>query len=130
MSGGYRAGRPPTELAPLIEELDEIERRLQILEAPAAEQVYQTVAKLSALIDNIQAQIDAWATTRWTNAEIDARILSLIASHMAGNVAIGGQLTVQGAIVAPGVRSTDLSSAPNRIAVWQAGPTDNRLGHT
>lgn len=130
MSGGYRIGQPPTDLADVIEELDEIERRLGILEAPSSEQAYQTVAKLKALIDDIQAQLDAWTTTRWTNAQIDARILALIASTLAGNVSIGGALNVIGAVTMPGVRGTDLSSAPSRVAMWQAGPTDNRLGHT
>lgn len=97
---------------------------------PSGEALGSTVAKLQALVSDIQAELDAWASTRWTNDQIDARILALIASHMAGNVSIGGSLTVQGAVVMPGVRGTDLTSASNRVTVWQAGPTDNRLGHT
>lgn len=134
MSGGYRRGTPPTELAPLIEELDEIDRRLGLLEAPTAEAAYQAVAKLRALIDNIQAQLDAWTATRWTNDQvqsaIDMKVAAYVASVLAGNVSIGGALNVIGAVTMPGVRGTDLTSAANRVTVWQAGPSDNRLGHT
>ena len=125
-----RNGPIPSDLGDLVDELDDIQRRLRIVEAPSGEALSSTVAKLRALVEDIQAQLNAWAATRWTNDQIDARILALIASHMAGNVSIGGSLTVQGAVVMPGVRGTDLTSASNRVTVWQAGPTDNRLGHT
>lgn len=129
-----RQGAIPSELGDLIDELDDIQRRLRILEAPSGESLGNTVAKLSALVADIQAQLDAWAADRWTNAQIDARIdmkvAAYVAAVLAGNVSIGGALNVVGAVTMPGVRGTDLTSASNRVSMWQAGPTDNRLGHT
>ncbi|MFC4137130.1 MULTISPECIES: hypothetical protein [unclassified Microbacterium] len=129
-----RNGALPSELGDLIDELDDVQRRLRILEAPSGEALGSTVAKLRALVTDIQAQLDAWAADRWTNAEIDARIdqkvAAYVASILAGNVSIGGALTVQGTVRMPTVRGTDLTSASNRVTVWQAGPGDDRLGHT
>lgn len=122
--------RPVADVDRIAYELRRITDRLDTLEAPSGTQAYRAVEKLTAIVEDIQAQIDAWAAGRWTNAQIDARILALIASHMAGNVSIGGALTVQGTVTLPGARGTDLTSAANRTTAWLAGPTDNRLGHT
>ncbi len=129
-----RVGAIPSDLGWLVDELDSLSARLRTLEAPSGESVNNTVAKLQALIADIQAQLDAWAADRWTNAEIDARIDMKVAAYVAavlgGNVAIGGQLTVHGAAVFHGARGTSLVSAPNRVTAWLAGPGDARLGHT
>ena len=131
-----RRGAIPSDLGDLIDELNGIEARLRTLEAPSGEALGSTVAKLQALVADIQAQIDAWAATRWTNDQIDARIYAIVGSILAGNVTIGGSLNVLGdaqvigAIRAPGVRGTDLTSVGSRIVVWQGGPADPRLGHT
>ncbi|NLA10340.1 hypothetical protein [Microbacterium sp. CJ77] len=135
-----RQGAIPSELGWLIDELDSTSERLRTLEAPSGESLGSTVAKLQALIANIQAQIDAWAATRWTNIEIqnaiNSTVAAYVASYLAGNVTIGGSLNVladaqvNGAIRAPGVRATDLTAVGSRIVVWQGGPADPRLGHT
>lgn len=129
-----RQGAIPSPIGGLIDDLNDIKRRLSILEAPSGEALSSTVAKLQALVADIQAQLDAWAADRWTNAQIDARIDQKVAAYvssiLSGNVSIGGALTVQGAVRMPTVRSTDLTAAPNRVIVWQAGPGDDRLGHT
>lgn len=137
-----RQGAIPSELGDLIDRLNGYEERLRTLEAPSGEALSSTVAKLTALVADIQGQIDAWATTRWTNAQIDARILALIASHMAGNVAIGGALVVQGNISTPGnldvsgevrmpnVAATDLVPlGGTRRTVW-VRDDDGRMGRT
>lgn len=97
-----RQGTIPSEIGGLIDELDDIQRRLRILEAPSGESLGNTIAKLQGLIEGIQAQLDAWAATRWTNAqieaEINARVNAAIAAAFAGNVAITGSLTVNGGI--------------------------------
>lgn len=129
-----RQGAIPSELGWLIDLLDDLDDRLSKVEAPSGEALASNVAKLQSLVANIQAQLDAWTASRWTNAEIDARIdmkvAAYVASILAGNVSIGGALNVIGAVTMPGVRGTDLTGAANRVTVWQAGPTDNRLGHT
>lgn len=123
-----RVGAIPSDLGNLIDELDEVQRRLRILEAPSGEALSSTVAKLEDLVANIQAQIDAWAGTRWTNDQIDARIYAIVGSILAGNVTIGGQLNVLGNVTMPAARALDLSAASGRVNAWLAG--DGRLGRT
>ena len=124
-----RQGAIPSDLGGLIDELDGIEARLRTLEAPSGEALSSTVAKLQALVADIQAQIDAWAATRWTNAQIDARILALIASHMAGNVSIGGTLYVGGKVTAPGVYALNVVPGGRpRTTVWV--DSAGEVGHT
>lgn len=137
MSGGYRTGQPPTDLAGLIAELDTIDARLDSLERPTGEASYQTVAKLSALVSNIQAQLDAYNAARYTNAQIN----SLVASPgniAPGNVAASGNITAAGGVNASGdvnvggalraqsVYSTTLASAYR--AVWSTS-VDGQLGY-
>lgn len=131
---------PVDDLHRLAAELGELSRRLDLLEAPTGTSAYRTVAKLSALVNDIQAQLDAYNATRWTNAQIEAlidmKVAAYVGSYMSGNVTVGGAFRVlgdaqvDGAIRAPGVRNTDLTSVSNRIIVWQGGPADPRLGHT
>lgn len=141
MRRGSRQGAIPSELGTLFDELDDLARRIQTLETPSGEALGSTVAKLQALVADIQAQLDAWAGTRWTNDQIDARILALIASHMAGNVAIGGALVVQGGVSTPGALTANGEvTLPNvyatnivpmgggRISVWVRD--GGRMGHT
>ncbi|MEI5579105.1 hypothetical protein, partial [Streptomyces brasiliscabiei] len=85
---------PVDDLRRLDAELRELGRRLDLLEAPSGTQAFRTVAKLSAIVDDIQSQIDQWAATRWTNAQILAQIDAKIAAAFAGNVSITGSLTV------------------------------------
>lgn len=150
MRRSSRQGAIPSELGDLIDELDDVQRRLRILEAPSGEALGNTVAKLQALVAGIQAQIDAWAATRWTNeqitAEINSRVNAAIAAAFAGNVTITGSLTVNGAIAGaslstggsltaggavtlPDVYNTDIGSLGGlRQAVWVRD--GGRMGHT
>lgn len=143
-------GSIPSELGWLVDMLDDYERRLRTLEAPSGEALSNTVAKLAALVSNIQAQLDAWAATRWTNAqiaaEIDARVNAAIAAAFAGNVSITGSLTVNGALAAaslstagalyaggavtlPDVYATNIVPlGGTRYAAWVRD--GGRLGHT
>lgn len=145
-----RQGSIPSELSWLIDELADIDRRLGTLEAPSGEALGNTVAKLQALVTDIQAQIDAWAADRWTNAQIDARIDSkvaaAIAAAFAGNVSITGSLTVNGAlaaaslssggpltvggkVTAPGIYGLNVVTAGRpRTAVWV--DSAGEVGHT
>lgn len=139
-------GSIPSELGWLVDMLDDYERRLRTLEAPSGEALGNTVAKLAALVNDIQAQLDAWAATRWTNAQILAQIDARIAAAFAGNVSITGSLTVNGALAAaslstagalyaggavtlPDVYATNIVPlGGTRYAAWVRD--GGRLGHT
>lgn len=131
---------PVDDLHRLPAELREIARRLDLLEAPSGTQAFRTVAKLEALVDNLQEQLDEYNASRWTNAqitaEIQARVNAAIAAAFAGDVAITGSLTVNGAIAGasistggslyaggavtlPDVFNTDVGSlGGSRSTVW------------
>lgn len=92
-----RQGAIPSDLGWLVDELDSISERLRTLEAPSGEALGSTVAKLQALVADIQAQLDAWTASRYTNAQIDAKdagvrndIQPAINATLAGNVTVGG----------------------------------------
>jgi len=139
-------GSIPSELGWLVDMLDDYERRIRTLEAPSGEALGNTVAKLAALVNDIQAQLDAWAATRWTNAQILAQIDARIAAAFAGNVSITGSLTVNGALAAaslstagdlyaggavtmPNVFATNIVPlGGTRYAAWVRD--GGRLGHT
>lgn len=114
-----RQGAIPSELGWLIDELDGLSERLRTLEAPSGESLSSTVAKLQALIANIQAQLDAWVLTRYDNATVDARIATAISTTLAGNVSIGGALLV------PNAYNTDITWT-RRTGWWG---NDGRAGY-
>lgn len=58
MSGRY-SGDYPSDLAALFSRLDELQARLDTLEAPDGNQLYQTIKKLQTAIDQAQAAINA-----------------------------------------------------------------------
>lgn len=117
------------DLGELIRQLGEIKRRLSDLESPSGTQRYQSVQKLSALIDDIQQTLTNFIQND-VNAIVDQRIAIALGSYFSGNISIGGSLVVNGAVQFPGARATPLATAPNRVAAWLAGPGDARLGHT
>ena len=119
-------GSIPSELGWLIDTLDDYERRLRVLEAPSGEALGNTVAKLASLVANIQAQLDAYLASRYTNAQIDAKdnavaaqINPAIASALGGNVSIGGALFV------PSAYNTDITWT-RRTGWWG---DDGRAGY-
>lgn len=91
-------GAIPSELAWLIDQLDDFSERIRKLEAPSGEALNSTVAKLQSLVSDIQAQLDAWTASRWTNAQISTQINAQIGSALGGNVTIGGQFKAPDAI--------------------------------
>lgn len=130
----------------LVRELREISRRLETLEAPSGTQAFRTVAKLSALVDNIQEQLDEYNASRWTNAQItaqinaavgtrltqdqvDQRVYAIVGSILAGNVSIGGELFVNGAVTMPNVYNTNIVGlGGSRKTVWVRD--GGRMGNT
>lgn len=115
-----RQGAIPSELGDLIDELDDIQRRLRTLEAPSGEALSSTVAKLQALVANIQAQLDAWVAGRWTNAQIDSRIAAPPFS-----VAVAGDISTTGFLFTPAGYGYDITYT--RRTAWLGN--DGRLGY-
>lgn len=108
-----RQGKLPIELEWLVDALDDIQARLKTVESPSGEALSSTVAKLQSLVADIQAQLDAWASGRWTNAQITAQITALINSTFAGSISVGGTIT------SPVTFSTDVGGLPgSRRAMW------------
>ena len=121
-----RQGSIPSDLGWLVDELDDIAERLRTLEAPSGEALGSTVAKLHALVADIQAQLDAWAATRYTNSQIDAKdsavaaqIDPAITSRLAGNVTVGGNFYNPNAY--------DFDITYTRRTAWLGN--DGRLGY-
>jgi len=125
-----RQGAIPSEIGKLIDDLDAIKRRLSILETPSGEALSSTVAKLQALVSDIQAQLDAWTASRWTNAQITSQINSTvnstIASTLGGSVTIGGNLLVNGTLRAPDAVAFSITGT--RRTAWLEDAT-GRLGY-
>lgn len=125
-------GAIPSDLGVLIDRLDDYERRLRTLEAPSGESLTSTVAKLTALIADIQAQLDAWTASRWTNAQIDTRISAppysvAVGGNLSatGTLGVSGQATVGGALFVPDAYGFDITYT-RRTAWWG---NDGRAGY-
>jgi hypothetical protein len=96
----YRPGQPPTDIAGLIAELEEVDRRLRVLERPSGEQLAQVVEELQAWVADIQAQLDDYlANDAYTKAQVDARVID---PGLVGNVSTGASARYNG-----GIASTD-----------------------
>lgn len=128
MTRSSRQGAIPSDIGDIVDELADIRRRLDTVEAPSGEALSSTVAKLEGLIGDIQAQLDAYNASRYTNAQIDAAIAAGIAAALAGNVTIGGNLTANGQIRFPNVVATVFGVEP-RTVVW-ADTSNGRIGRT
>lgn len=133
---------PVDDLRAVGEKFRKIEERLAKLEAPSGTQAYQavktlqstvdelsvTTAELADLVANLEDRLDSYLATE-APAIIDARVATQIAAILAGNVTIGGNLTVNGPTVKMiGVHDTDVSGLSGRFVVWVAG--DGTVGHT
>ena len=129
-------GSIPSELGWLIDTLDDYERRIRTLEAPSGEALGNTVAKLAALVADIQAQLDAYLAGRYTNAQIDSKdsavqaqisptATSIVNAAFAGSPTVGGNLTVNGEMRVPNAYNTDITWT--RRTAWLGN--DGRLGY-
>lgn len=129
---------PRTPISPeerFAYELKTINDRLDALEAPTGTSLYQSVDKLKALVEDMQQQLADFIAN-----DVGALVTAAVTAALAGNISIGGNLTVAGAVTMPGnltvngtvtmpgARATDLTSASSRVTAWIAG--DGRLGHT
>lgn len=117
-------GSIPSELGWLVDTLDDYERRIRTLEAPSGEALGNTVAKLAALVADIQAQLDAYLGTRYTNANIDAKDAAVSASILP-TVQGAGALALSGQLLVPNAYNTDITWT-RRTAWWG---NDGRAGY-
>lgn len=136
MPRSSRQGAIPSELGDLIDELDDIQRRLRTIEAPSGEALGNTVAKLAALVADIQAQLDAYLAGRYTNAQIDSKDAAVqaqisptanaaVSSAFAGSPTVGGNLQVNGELRVPNAYGFDITYT-RRTAWWG---NDGRAGY-
>lgn len=114
-----KLGAIPSEIGWLVDELDSIAERLRTLEAPSGEALSSTVGKLQALVTNIQAQLDAWAAGRRSDAQTDVEIENRITNRLAGNVTIDGEFR------SPNAYNFDITYT--RRTAWLGN--DGRLGY-
>ena len=116
MSGGYRTGQPPTELAPLLAELETIKRRLDTLERPSGEQLARVVEELQAWVADIQAQLDDYlANDAYTKAQVDARITN---PGLVGNVSSAGSARFDGGLLSNDVYNHLVTGGGAYRATW------------
>lgn len=106
---------PVDDLLRLATELRGIGERLDKLEAPSGTSAYQTVKKLEGLVENIQAELDQYMTTRYTNAQINAMIASpgnISPGNVtsSGSMSMPGTMYVGGIISSPGTRVNPIST--------------------
>lgn len=147
--GRVNRGPIPSDLGWLVDELDGIRGALRTLQAPDGQQLGQTIARLNAAVAELEEQQvelaaqQATLTTLVNNIDqtladfiandvqaiVAAEVQAALNARLAGNVSIGGGLTVAGTVVLPGARGTNVGgTTPNRVAAWIAG--DGTLGYT
>ncbi|WP_285037483.1 tail fiber domain-containing protein [Plantibacter sp. ME-Dv--P-095] len=102
-SAAFRSSTP-SDLGFLIDILDRIEGRLQIVEAPSGEQIGQTIERLRVLVEELSAQVDTLVEDKtYLRADIDQRIANPPSgSNVTGNVTASGSVTANGNVAADG----------------------------
>ncbi|MEN0021983.1 MAG: tail fiber domain-containing protein [Microbacterium sp.] len=116
---------PGGELGELIRQLLDIKRRITDLESPSGTQRFQSVEKLQALVADIQAQLAIYNASRYTNAQIDARI----AAPPSG-VAATGDVSSTASLRGRNLYATDAPTfniTGTRVTAWLESAT-GRLG--
>jgi hypothetical protein len=113
---GYRPGKPPTDLAGLITELEEIDRRLSTLERPSGEQLARVVEELTAWVADIQSQLDDYlANDAYTKAQVDARITN---PALVGNVSTAASARFDGGLFSTDTYNRLLTYGGSYRAAW------------
>lgn len=116
---------PVAEIDRMSAEIAKLKERLDILEAPSGTQTAQAVKLLTALVTDIQAQLDAWVLARWTNAQVTTEINSRIAATFAAPASFASTLGVTGAFYNPAGYAFDITYT--RRTAWLGN--DGRLGY-
>ncbi|ANJ26647.1 tail fiber domain-containing protein [Agromyces aureus] len=135
MSGGYQRGSGDG-LDGLVQQINEIKRRLRELEIPSGTQnaslVAQVQAKLAELTETVEELVESAMDDFYTKAEIDAKVASpgAIAPSTvtaSGAISSAGSLTVAGEVRMPNVPVTILTSA--YFATYGSTSDGGRIGH-
>jgi hypothetical protein len=112
---------PPGELGRLIREIKALAERVRDLERPTGTQRNRVVEELAVLVSNIQAQLEEWTSTRYTNTQLDTKFnakadTTTVTAGLAGKVAktgdtMSGDLSTSARLISsspvrsPGARS-------------------------
>lgn len=110
------ARTPQTDIEKLVGRLHALEDRIEKLAVPSGSAANRTVEQLSALVQDIQQQLDDYiANGTYNKAQIDAGFATKLHRHSAddidagtvtGPLAVNGNVTGQRGIFPTGVRST------------------------
>ncbi|MGW4927981.1 tail fiber domain-containing protein [Agromyces sp. NPDC004153] len=114
---------PVDDIQRLAYELQSLRDRIDDLAANSGTAAYRSVDKLTALITDIQAQLDDYiANDAYNKAQVDALI-----EAPPGNVAIAGNLSVAGQVRMPNVPVTVLTTS--YFATYASTSDGGRVGH-
>lgn len=119
MTGALDPRTPVADLDRIAVELGAVKARLDLLEAPSGTSAFRSVEKLTVLVNDIQAALDEYNASRWTNAQIQSAIDSTISTRLGGNVTIGGEFR------SPNAYGFDITYT--RRTAWLGN--DGRLGY-
>ncbi|MFD1714174.1 tail fiber domain-containing protein [Amnibacterium flavum] len=113
-------------MAPIIDMFREVNRRLRDLEKPTGTSIAGLVDQVQRALANITATVsEAISANSYTKTEIDSKVSSP-GNIAPGNVSASGDLSVVGALRAPTVPTTLLTSS---YYATYATTVDGRLGH-
>jgi hypothetical protein len=97
-------------------ELRDIRDRIDRLAAATGTEAYQSVAKLQALVEDIQAQLDEYLSNdAYTKAQVDARITN---PALVGNVSTSGSARFNGGLASTDVYGRLLTYGGPYTATW------------
>lgn len=120
---------PRTPIEPIQRlgyELQQLRDRVDALAAPSGTEAYQSVAKLTALISDIQAQLDEYLSNdAYTKAQVDARITN---PGLVGNVSTTVSARFDAGVASTGAYNELLSGSGGTIRAAWIHP-DGRFGY-
>lgn len=99
--------RPVSDIERIGYELKALKARLDELSAPSGTAAFRSVQRLTALVENIQQQLDEYNADRYTNAQIDDLIAEPPTDvHMLAGLEVDGATQLDGAVTSAGVADT------------------------
>jgi hypothetical protein len=110
--------QPIDELARMGKAINDLRDRLDRALAPSGTQAYQAVAKLQALVEDIQQQLDDYISNgTYTKAQIDAMRGTAPGNFtVVGTLSTNGTATVGGDLIVPAAYNKQLTDGPRKTA--------------